>query len=124
HRLDCRSPGSDDELEGYLNGPFDPVTARACRDELQKKYDLGQYTTPNFADDIDEVRGTMGYDKININAGSFGTYAAQIYMRRHGEYARTAYLTSVNALSERVPLYHARNAQAGLDQLFKDWEND
>src|SRR4029450_4151208 len=30
HRLDCRSPGSDDDLEGYLDGPFDPVAARAC----------------------------------------------------------------------------------------------
>src|SRR4029450_6174610 len=40
HRLDCRSPGSDDNLEGYLNGPFDPAAARVCRDELQKQYDL------------------------------------------------------------------------------------
>jgi hypothetical protein len=23
HRLDCPSPGSDNDLEGYLNGPFD-----------------------------------------------------------------------------------------------------
>ena len=120
HRLDCRSPGSDDNLESYLNGPFDPAAAHACRDELQKKYDLTQYSTPNFADDIDEVRAAMGYGKINLNGGSFGTYAAQIYMRRHGEHARTAYLTSLVNLSDRVPLYHARNAQAGLDQLFKD----
>lgn len=120
HRLDCKSPGSDDNLEGYLNGPFDPKAARACRDELAKKYDLSQYTTPNFADDIDEVRAAMGYDKININAGSFGTYAAQIYMRRHGEHVRSAYLTSLVPLSNRVPLYHAQGAQWGLDQLFKE----
>jgi pimeloyl-ACP methyl ester carboxylesterase len=122
HRLDCKSPGSDDNLEGYLNGPFDAAAASACRDELQKKYDLSQYTTPNFADDIDEVRTTMGYDKINIHAGSFGTYAAQIYMRRHGDHVRTAYLTSPVTLKERVPLSHARNTQSGLDQLFKDCE--
>src|ERR1700745_4221618 len=67
HRLDCKSPGSDDNLEAYLNGPSYPAAARACRDDLQAKYDLSQYTTPNFADDIDEVRGAMGYDKININ---------------------------------------------------------
>ena len=66
----------------------------------------------------------MGYDKININAGSFGTYAAQIYMRRHGEHARSAYLTSLVTLSNRVPLYFARAAQAGLHQLFKDCEED
>jgi pimeloyl-ACP methyl ester carboxylesterase len=124
HRLDCRLPGSDANLEGYLNGPFDPAAARACRDDLQKKYDLSQYTTPNFADDIDEVRAAMGYDKININAGSFGTYAAQIYMRRHGEHVRSAYLTSLVTLSNRVPLYHASAAQAGLDQLFKDCKAD
>ena len=124
HRLDCKSPGSDDNLEGYLNGPFDPAAARACRDELQEEYDLSQYTTPNFADDIDEVRSAMGYNKINIHAGSFGTYAAQIYARRHGEHVRSAYLTSPVTLSDRVPLYHARGAQEGLDQLFKDCEED
>src|SRR6266513_5311727 len=100
HRLDCRSRGSDDNLEAYLNGPFDTAAARACRDELQKKYDLSQYSTPNFADDIDEGRAAMGYDKINLNAGSFGTYAAQIYIRRDGEHARTAYLTSLVNLSD------------------------
>jgi pimeloyl-ACP methyl ester carboxylesterase len=124
HRLDCRSPGSDDNLESYLNGPFDPAAARACRDDLQKKYDLSRYTTTNFADDIDEVRGALGYDKININAGSFGTYAAQIYMRRHGEHVRSAYLASLVTLSDRVPLYHARSAQSGLAQLFKDCDED
>lgn len=66
----------------------------------------------------------MGYDKINVNAGSFGTYAAQIYMRRHGEHARTAYLSSLFTLADRVPLYHVRSAQEGLDQLFKDCEED
>src|SRR4051812_30531531 len=124
HRLDCRSPGSDDNLEAYLNGPFDTASARICRDELSKTYDLTQYTTPNFVDDIDEIRAAMGYDKINLHAGSFGTYAAQIYMRRHGEHARTAYLTSLVTVTDRVPLYHAAGAQAGLEQLFRDCEQD
>ncbi len=124
HRLDCKSPGSDDNLEAYLDGPFDAASARACRDELSKKFDLAQYSTPNFADDIDEIRAAMGYDKININAGSFGTYAAQIYMRRYGEHVRTAYLTSLVTLADRVPLYHARSAQAGLDQLFKECDEE
>jgi pimeloyl-ACP methyl ester carboxylesterase len=124
NRLDCQLRGSDDNLEAYLNGPFDPAAARVCRDELQKEHDLSQYTTPNFADDIDEVRAAMGYDKININAGSFGTYAAQIYMRRHGEHVRTAYLASLVTLSERVPLHHAEGAQRGLDRLFQDCEED
>ena len=124
HRLDCKSPESDDNLERYFNGPFDPAVARACREELQKKFDLSQYTTPNVVDDIDEIRAAMGYDKINLNGGSFGTYAAQIYMRRHREHARSAYLTSLVTLTNRVPLYHAEAAQLGLDQLFKDCDRD
>jgi pimeloyl-ACP methyl ester carboxylesterase len=124
HRLDCPPRGSDDNLEGYLNGPFDPAAARVCHKELQKKYDLSQYTTPNFADDIDEIRAAMGYDRINLNAGSFGTYAAQIYMRRHGEHVRSAYLDSMVTLSMRVPLSHAPNAQKALDRLFKDCDEE
>src|ERR1041385_8508463 len=36
HRLDCKSPNSDDNLEAYLDGPFDAAAARACRQELEK----------------------------------------------------------------------------------------
>ncbi len=124
HRLDCPAPNSDDNLEAYLNGPFDPVAARACRDELQQKYDLTQYSTPNFVADIDEVRAAMGYDKINLSAGSFGTYAALIYMRSHPDHVRTAYLSSLVPLSNRVPLFHAEAAQVALDELFKECDED
>ena len=124
HRLDCPSPVSENDLEGYLNGPFVPAAARACRDELARKYDLTQYSTPNFVEDIDEVRGAMGYDRVNLSAGSFGTYAALMYMRRHPDHLRTAYLNSLVPLSNRVPLYHAEAAQAALDELFKECDQD
>jgi len=45
-------------------------------------------------------------------------------MRRHREHARSAYLTSLVTLTNRVPLYHAEAAQLGLDQLFKDCDQD
>lgn len=124
HLLDCKSPGSDDNLEAYLNGPFDPAAARACRDDLLKKYNLSQYTTPNFADDIDEVRAAMGYGKININAGSFGTYAAQILYaaswrpRTHGLSHQSRHSLGPCAALP-CPL-----SAVGLDQLFKDCDKD
>lgn len=124
HRLDCASPASDDNLQAYLNGPFDPAAARACRDALSRQYDLTQYSTPNFVEDIEEVRRAMGYDKINLNGGSFGTYAALMYMRRYGAHVRSAYLSSMVVLSNRVPLYHAEAAQLALDQLFKECDED
>ena len=124
HRLDCRSTGSDDELEGYLHGPFDPAGARACRDELARSFDLTQYSTPNFVEDLDEVRAAMGYEKINLNGGSFGTYAGLMYTRRYPERVRTAFLNSLVPLSNRVPLYHASASQGALDELFKECDKD
>lgn len=91
---------------------------------LEQKYDLTQYSTPNFVEDIDEVRSAMGYDRINLSAGSFGTYAAFIYMRRHPDHVRTAYLNNLTPLSDRVPLYFAEAAQLALDELFKECEQD
>ncbi len=35
HRLVCSMPRSDDHLEGYLQTPFAPEIARACRRELE-----------------------------------------------------------------------------------------
>ena len=34
-------------------------------------------------DDLDDVRAYLGYDKINLYGGSYGTRAALVYLRRH-----------------------------------------
>jgi len=49
HRLDCPALGSGDNLQGYLRAPFDPTAADACRRELERRYDLSQYSTAAFA---------------------------------------------------------------------------
>src|SRR5207344_1946498 len=54
----------------------------------------------------------------------FGTYAALIYMRSHPDHVRTAYLSSLVPLSNRVPLFHAEAAQVALDELFKECDED
>ena len=124
HRLACRTPRSDDHLEGYLQTPFAPEVARACRRELEQRFDLSQYSTAATVDDLDEVRRALGHDRINLDGGSFGTYAALMYIRAHGEHVRSAYLTSLVTLENRVPLYHAQAAQWGLDRLFEQCDAD
>ena len=32
-------------------------------------------------DDLDDVRAALGYDKINLDAGSYGTGAVLVYIR-------------------------------------------
>jgi pimeloyl-ACP methyl ester carboxylesterase len=124
HRLDCPSDRSDEDLESYLRSAFDPAAARGCRRELERRHDLSQYSTAAFVEDLDEVRRAMGYRQINIDAGSFGTYAALMYIRRHGDAVRSAYLTSLVTLSNRVPLYHAQAAQEALEELFRQCHAD
>jgi pimeloyl-ACP methyl ester carboxylesterase len=124
HRLDCPSLGSDANPETYLKSPFNAAAARSCSLELARHFDLSQYTTEAFVEDLDEVRQALGYDKINLDGGSFGTYAALMYIRRHGDHVRSAYLASLDTLSNRVPLYLAQSAQLALDQLFNQCDRD
>src|SRR6185436_16706016 len=72
--LACPVWGDGMRLDHFF--PLDAVTA--CRDELKQRADLTQYTTSAAMDDLDEVRRYLGYGKVNLYGGSYGTFAAQI----------------------------------------------
>jgi pimeloyl-ACP methyl ester carboxylesterase len=90
---------------------------RACRTDLEKKADLTQYTTSIFADDLDDVRQALGYDKINLFGGSYGTRAALVYLRIHGDHVRTIALEGVAPPEYRIPLAFPKTTQHSIDQL-------
>jgi pimeloyl-ACP methyl ester carboxylesterase len=114
--LSCPIWGDGTRLDHIF--PLDAVIA--CRNALQKRADLTQYTTPAAMDDVDEVRRYLGYGPVNLYGGSYGTFAAQIFLARHPEAVRSVVLASVVKPGEPAPLYHARNAQQGLELLARD----
>lgn len=114
--LNCRLWGDGTRLDHIF--PLDAVAA--CRDELQKRADLTQYTTTAAVDDLDEVRRYLGYALVNLSGASYGTYVAQVFLARHPKVVRTAVLSSVVRPGEPAPLYHARNAQQGLELVARD----
>ena len=118
NRLDCAMPGSDDHPVGYLETLFPHDAIVRCRDELSKRADLTKYTTPLMIDDLDEVRTAMGYGKINVWAGSWGTRAVLFYLKLHPGSIRSAIIEGVAPPSLKNPLPHARAAQDGVDSLF------
>ena len=118
HLLACRLQGSDDDLQGYLEPIFQLEYVEACRRELEQRYDLTKYTTPIAMDDVNEVRAALGYERINVMGGSYGTRAALVYMRRHAETVRSAVLMGCAPIAFTNPLYHAPNAQEALDRVF------
>lgn len=119
HLLQCRLPGSDEDVAGYFEDFLDAGVAEACRRELEERADLSLYTTSIAMDDVDEVREWLGYERINLSGGSYGTRAAQVYMRRHPESVRSAILLGVTALRQHLPLYHARDGREALDGILQ-----
>ena len=93
--LDCAAFAPDDDIAATLQ--LDPVPkATACAAELAAKgVDAAQYTTAAFVADLDAVRAALGYDRINLWGGSYGTRAALEYLRRHGAQVRSVVLDGV-----------------------------
>lgn len=118
--LDCNFGGANEIVQAFLAGDLPIEKVKECRAQLQQKADLRFYTTPYAVDDVDDVRAWLGYDRINLYGGSYGSRAALVYMRRHPTRVRTATLRALFPLSLRNPLYSPRDAQRALDRLFAD----
>lgn len=116
--LSCSLGGSDDDLQGYLDGYLaDGAGYAACRDALQQRADLLQYTTMNAMRDLDELRQALGYRRINLEGGSYGTRAAITYIRMFPQRVHAALLFSLVPIENRSPLYHAAAAQRAFSLL-------
>lgn len=122
--LDCPEMVGMEGVQGFLDH-FAPVEAvRACRERLGRTRDLSQYTTENSVDDVDEVRTALGYDRVNLVGGSYGTRSELIFMRRHPSSVRTASLFRVVANDATTPLQFARITQNALDGLIAECAGD
>ncbi len=95
NNLYCKLGAGDDNLQVYLDPLFIADNFLPCLEELKNKFDLTKYSTCHAADDLNELRLALGYDKINLTGVSYGTRAAFVYMRRHPETIRTAILNGV-----------------------------
>ena len=102
----------------YFRELFPSAPLQVCRARLARFADLNEYGTSIAADDLDDARSALGYDKIELYGGSYGTEAAQVYARRHPAHVRAILLESVATTNFLVPLPYARGAQRALDQLF------
>ena len=121
HRLQCPPP---DEPARHFGGLFDPVDVKTCRDVLVEKADLRLYTTSIAVEDLDELRRHLGYDRIALWGGSYGTRVAMEYLRRHGSRVERALLDAVSGLDGTMPLYFAHDAQAAFDRVVDDCERE
>ena len=104
--LDCRS---DEDSLAALSEPDDVGLQRLKQCLAGYDADPRYYTTTIAMDDLDEVRAHLGYARINIYGGSYGTRAGLVYLRQHGErvHARSC------SMASRPPTCASRSISRG-----------
>ena len=122
--LQCPGLVGSKSIQGFFDDFFPENEVRACREELSRTADLTQYTSEIAADDFDEVREALGYEKLNVIGTSYGTRTSQVYMRRHPSRVRTATLYGTLPNDASSPLDFARSAQDALDGLIAECAGD
>jgi pimeloyl-ACP methyl ester carboxylesterase len=108
----------------YLSEMFPIDYVREMRRALEQRADLTKYTTSIAMDDLDDVRAWLGYDRISLFGGSYGTRAALVYMRQHPQHVRSAILLGVAPTDLKMPLHHAEAGARAMDLLLGECEQD
>lgn len=76
--------------EPDLSCTSEDMTLADCADRLSQDATLANFTTASNADDIDELREVLGYDKLNVYGISYGSRLTLEVLRRHGDNVRAA----------------------------------
>lgn len=121
--LRCHFFSPDNSAESLQN-LFPLAAVKMCAKDLATRADLTQYSYLRFADDLEKVRRTLGYGPLNLFSGSYGTRAAQVFVRAYPRSVRTIYLGSVDPIDVPNPLPFAKAAQAELDRTFTACDSD
>jgi pimeloyl-ACP methyl ester carboxylesterase len=122
--VDQRGTGDSNPLSCDFGDPLKfletegPIDTAPCLRKLQA--DPRLYTTEPAMDDIDDVRAALGYERINVWGGSYGTRSALVYARRHPERVRSVVIDGAAPFEIMLPLHNAWGAQRAMDRLLAD----
>jgi pimeloyl-ACP methyl ester carboxylesterase len=111
HPLQCKSSDEEETKEDDLQAELSECLA-------EQDADPRLYTTAIAMDDLDQVRAALGYERINLYGGSYGTRAALAYMRQHPEHVRTVVLDGLAPPNWTLGPSVAKDAQRALDMIF------
>jgi pimeloyl-ACP methyl ester carboxylesterase len=124
NQLACTLYPDKNDMSAYFSEVISLERVRACKAELETKADLRLYSTPIAMDDLDEVRGALGYDQINLYGGSYGSTAALAYLRQYPQHVRTVTILGVAPPDARLPLPVIKGVQTALERTFSDCAAD
>jgi pimeloyl-ACP methyl ester carboxylesterase len=70
------------------------------------------------------VRAALGYERINLWGGSYGTRAALAYARQFPDRVRRVVLDGAAPTELKLPLYVGRDAQRALERIYSECAAD
>jgi len=113
HPLECSS-GEDPlaSLDSLLGGD---EMAEACLKSLDA--DPRHYTHKNALRDLDEIRQLLGYERINLWGGSWGTRAALLYAASYPRAVRSLVLDGAVPLDMEFPTSVAADSERAMNLL-------
>lgn len=110
------APPAHPEL--YFRQAWPDSLLRSCHERLAAHANLSLYSTSAAADDLDDVRAALGYPKLVLYGGSYGTVFYLAYARQHPDCVESVVLDGVAPPHFYViPLPMARAAQSAIDRL-------
>lgn len=115
-RYDLTLPGAFERM--FEDRFFDAGKYEACLAELRTRADLRFYTTSLSAEDVDDLAAALGYGKIILSGGSYGTTLGLEIMRRRPERVYAAVLTGVIPPATIQTETLASDLEAMLEKLF------
>lgn len=117
--------GGDQGLDITSIGEQEYQHLFACGRRFKSRgIDLTAYNSTESAKDIETIRQTLGYDKINLIGVSYGTRLAQEYMRSYSDNLRSVILDSVVPASADRSAEMPGKAEAALLKVFAACEAD
>jgi len=121
NKLACESEVAED-LNQEIDLDLIRTETEKCLAELDG--DPRFYTTSIAMGDYNLVRQAMGYDRINIIGVSYGTRAAQVYLRLFPETVRAVTLDSVVPMQLALGQEHAPMLDNSVEAVFEDCARD
>jgi pimeloyl-ACP methyl ester carboxylesterase len=109
------TPASDPAA--YFRDLFPSKLVSACRTKYSATSDLADYNTNYATDDLNDIRAALGYPKLVLDGGSYGTFFSLIYMRRHPQSVESAVLDGVDPPGFQPLPGEPLGAQRAIDDL-------
>ena len=119
HPLKCSQAADEIAVLEHLDFA---AQARQCAEGLEN--DPRMFTHANSLRDLEEIRQRLGYERINLWGGSWGTRASLLYALRYPASTRSVILDGAVALTMDFPRTASADADDALTLLFDTCQKD